>query len=145
MTPTQKFSDFARRHEYGIILTSWAAALTGSFTYIMRDPYVRASWEWDVQCIDVMYSCSYQSVPQKVCRTPSNPEDRSNNTAQIVQARMWAQGLTIGIIIAAGVLTHSQRAKAYDEEEDHRFRHVVSVYLYARTHPGLLEVYITRV
>lgn len=49
---------------------------------------------------------------------------------QIVQARMWAQGLTIGIIIAAGVLTHSQRAKAYDEEEDHRFRHVVSVYFY---------------
>ncbi len=45
MTATQKFSDFARRHEYGIILTSWAAALTGSFTYIMRDPYVRASWE----------------------------------------------------------------------------------------------------
>lgn len=39
---------------------------------------------------------------------------------QIVQARMWAQGLTIGIIIAAGVLMHSQRAKAYDEEEDHR-------------------------
>lgn len=77
MTTAQKFSDFARRHEYGIILTSWAAALTGSFTYIMRDPYVRASWEWDVQCIDVMYSCSYQSVPQKVCRTASNPEDHA--------------------------------------------------------------------
>ncbi|KAH9853643.1 hypothetical protein C2E23DRAFT_113246 [Lenzites betulinus] len=91
MTATQKFSDFARRHEYGIILTSWAAALTGSFTYIMRDPY--------------------QSVPQK-----------------IVQARMWAQGLTIGIIIAAGVLTHSQRAKEYEEEDDHRFRHIVRAY-----------------
>ncbi|KAI0638033.1 hypothetical protein C8Q77DRAFT_1088979 [Trametes polyzona] len=87
MTTTQKLSDFARRNEYGIILTSWAAALTGSFTYIMRDPY--------------------QSMPQK-----------------IVQARMWAQGLTIGIIIAAGVLTHSQRAKKYEEEEDHRFRHI---------------------
>ncbi|KAI0824772.1 hypothetical protein BC628DRAFT_410619 [Trametes gibbosa] len=87
MSTSQKFSDFARRHEYGIILTSWAAALTGSFTHIMRDPY--------------------QSVPQK-----------------LVQARMWAQGLTIGIIIAAGVLTHSQRAKQYDEEDDHRFRHI---------------------
>ena len=39
---------------------------------------------------------------------------------------MWAQGLTIGIIIAAGVLTHSQRAKKYDEEEDHRIHHIVS-------------------
>ncbi|KAI0772091.1 hypothetical protein BD413DRAFT_52913 [Trametes elegans] len=87
MTTGQKIRDFAKRHEYGIILTSWAAALTGSFTYIMRDPY--------------------QSVPQK-----------------LVQARMWAQGLTIGIIIAAGVLTHSQRTKNYEEEEDHRFRHI---------------------
>ncbi|KAH9894457.1 hypothetical protein C8Q73DRAFT_695626 [Cubamyces lactineus] len=87
MTTGQKISDFAKRHEYGIILTSWATALVGSFTYIMRDPY--------------------QSTPQK-----------------IVQARMWAQGLTIGIIIAAGVLTHSQRAKKYDEEEDHRIHHI---------------------
>ncbi|KAI0677095.1 hypothetical protein C8Q78DRAFT_987559 [Trametes maxima] len=87
MTASQKISDFAKRHEYGIILSSWAAALVGSFSYIMRDPY--------------------QSAPQK-----------------IVQARMWAQGLTIGIIIAAGVLTHSQRTREYDAEEDHRFRHI---------------------
>ncbi|KAH9951719.1 hypothetical protein B0H21DRAFT_717202, partial [Amylocystis lapponica] len=40
----------------------------------------------------------YQTFPQK-----------------IVQARMWAQGLTIGIIIAAGALTHSRRAKEIDE------------------------------
>ncbi|CDO71354.1 hypothetical protein BN946_scf184908.g112 [Trametes cinnabarina] len=87
MTTSQKVADFAKRHEYGIILTSWATALVGSFTYIMRDPY--------------------QSVPQK-----------------LVQARMWAQGLTIGILIAAGVLTHAQRARKYEEEEDHRFRHI---------------------
>ena len=41
MTTGQKISDFAKRHEYGIILTSWATALVGSFTYIMRDPYVQ--------------------------------------------------------------------------------------------------------
>ncbi|KAI9001417.1 hypothetical protein BD414DRAFT_474561 [Trametes punicea] len=86
MTTSQKITDFAKRHEYGIILGSWATALIGSFTYIMRDPY--------------------QSVPQK-----------------LVQARMWAQGLTIGILIAAGVLTHTQRARKYEEEEDPRFHH----------------------
>ncbi|KAI0353501.1 hypothetical protein OH77DRAFT_1427193 [Trametes cingulata] len=87
MTTSQKVGDFARRHEYGIILGSWATALIGSFSYIMRDPY--------------------QSVPQK-----------------LVQARMWAQGLTIGIIIAAGVLTHSQRARNAEVEDDRRFRHI---------------------
>ncbi|KAI6100211.1 hypothetical protein F5141DRAFT_1218783 [Pisolithus sp. B1] len=32
--------------------------------------------------------------------------------SQVVQARVWAQGLTLGVIIATGALTHSQRAKA---------------------------------
>lgn len=44
---------------------------------------------------------------------------------KIVQARVWAQGLTIGIIIAAGILTSSQRAKNRADEEDPRFHHVV--------------------
>jgi len=34
---------------------------------------------------------------------------------QIVQARMWAQGLTIGILIVAGALTQSKR-KEFAEE-----------------------------
>ncbi|KAI0751612.1 hypothetical protein C8Q80DRAFT_1268823 [Daedaleopsis nitida] len=46
----------------------------------------------------------YQSMPQK-----------------LVQARMWAQGLTIGIIIAAGVMTHKQRTSNDDER---RVRHL---------------------
>ncbi|KIJ16251.1 hypothetical protein PAXINDRAFT_168766 [Paxillus involutus ATCC 200175] len=37
----------------------------------------------------------YQSLPQKV-----------------VQARMWAQGLTIGVLVAAGALTHKNRQEA---------------------------------
>jgi hypothetical protein len=37
----------------------------------------------------------YQSLPQKV-----------------VQVRMWAQGLTIGVLIAAGALTHTKRSEA---------------------------------
>ena len=30
---------------------------------------------------------------------------------QVVQTRVWAQGLTLGVIIATGILTHSQRAQ----------------------------------
>ncbi|KAG6334759.1 hypothetical protein ID866_4336 [Astraeus odoratus] len=37
----------------------------------------------------------YQTVPQKV-----------------VQARVWAQGLTVGVLLVAGALTHSQRQEA---------------------------------
>ncbi|KAI0723147.1 hypothetical protein C8Q76DRAFT_721782 [Earliella scabrosa] len=83
----EKASDFVRRHQYGVIVGSWAAAMTGAFGYIMRDPY--------------------QSMPQKV-----------------VQARVWAQGLTIGIIIAAGIMTHKQRAQAYEDEDERRVRHL---------------------
>lgn len=36
---------------------------------------------------------------------------------------MWAQGLTIGILIAAGALTHAKRMKGYDENG---MRHIVS-------------------
>lgn len=38
---------------------------------------------------------------------------RHQSTAQkVVQARMWAQGLTIGVMVAAGILTHQQRQEA---------------------------------
>ena len=61
------------------------------------------------KCSEPHPSCSYQTMPQK-----------------IVQARVWAQGLTIGIIIAAGIITSSQRAKNRSDEDDPRFRHLVS-------------------
>ncbi|OSX60160.1 hypothetical protein POSPLADRAFT_1182586 [Postia placenta MAD-698-R-SB12] len=57
----------------------------------------------------------YQTLPQKV-----------------VQARMWAQGLTIGVLIAAGALTHARKAKEVDEfghrhiEPDHSWRDIVA-------------------
>ena len=50
---------------------------------------------------------------------------------QIVQARMWAQGLTVGVLIAAGELTHAQRQKAIDGGPlhhavvDHSWRDIV--------------------
>ncbi|KAF9006700.1 hypothetical protein BDQ17DRAFT_1465355 [Cyathus striatus] len=41
---------------------------------------------------------------------------------KIVQARMWAQGLTVGLLIGAGALTHSNRAKRAIDHEDHSWR-----------------------
>jgi hypothetical protein len=36
---------------------------------------------------------------------------------------MWAQGLTIGVLIAAGILTHSQRTDAAKQHAvDHSWR-----------------------
>ena len=52
---------------------------------------------------------SYQSTPQK-----------------IVQARMWAQGLTIGVLIAAGVLTQTQRQQAHENRSvDHSWAEIL--------------------
>jgi len=49
----------------------------------------------------------YQTYPQK-----------------IVQARMWAQGLTVGLLIVAGALTHSKRELAH-HEVDHSWRDIL--------------------
>ena len=39
---------------------------------------------------------------------------------------MWAQGLTIGVIIAAGILTSSQRQKQYENRTvDHSWREML--------------------
>ncbi|PCH41531.1 hypothetical protein WOLCODRAFT_24814 [Wolfiporia cocos MD-104 SS10] len=45
---------------------------------------------------------------------------------KVVQARMWAQGLTIGVIIAAGIATHSQRKEAQEHRQvDHTWQNMV--------------------
>jgi hypothetical protein len=52
---------------------------------------------------------------------------RHQSTSQkVVQARMWAQGLTIGILIAAGVITHSHREDAAKHPTiDHSWRELL--------------------
>ncbi|KAH9482343.1 Respiratory supercomplex factor 2, mitochondrial [Psilocybe cubensis] len=51
----------------------------------------------------------YQTYPQK-----------------IVQARMWAQGLTIGLLIVAGALTQSKRAAfSKESQNDHSWKDVL--------------------
>ncbi|KAL0580526.1 Replication factor C, subunit RFC4 [Marasmius crinis-equi] len=89
MSTKERIGDWASRHEYSIIMGSWALSLAAAGAIIARD--------------------KYQSGPQKV-----------------VQARMWAQGLTIGILIAAGALKHSQREQAKTQKyEDHSWRDVL--------------------
>lgn len=57
----------------------------------------------------------YQTLPQKV-----------------VQARMWAQGLTIGVVLAAGALTHAHRARSLEQgavrhlEADHSWKDIIA-------------------
>ncbi|KAG1733925.1 uncharacterized protein EDB91DRAFT_1057155 [Suillus paluster] len=50
--------------------------------------------------------------------------DRHQTLPQkVVQVRMWAQGLTIGVLIAAGALTHTQRQAALQHRPvDHSWR-----------------------
>ncbi|KAF8505816.1 hypothetical protein F5888DRAFT_1651998 [Russula emetica] len=85
----ERISRWAARHQYQVILGSWAASMAIAGTIIMRD--------------------RHQSTSQKV-----------------VQARMWAQGLTIGILIAAGILTHSERTDAAKRHVvDHSWRELL--------------------
>ncbi|KAJ7639382.1 hypothetical protein FB45DRAFT_905458, partial [Roridomyces roridus] len=64
LSTTDKIADWAKRHEYSIIVGGWALSLAAAGAIISRD--------------------RFQSTAQK-----------------IVQARMWAQGLTIAIILGA--------------------------------------------
>ncbi|KAF5393049.1 hypothetical protein D9757_001183 [Collybiopsis confluens] len=53
--------------------------------------------------------------------------DKYQTPAQkVVQARMWAQGLTIGILIAAGALNHLQQKDAVDKHVDHSWQDVLA-------------------
>jgi hypothetical protein len=71
----EKIGEWVGRHQYSVVLGTWALSMGVAGTIISRN--------------------RYQSVAQKV-----------------VQARMWAQGMTIGVLIAAGALTHAKRADA---------------------------------
>lgn len=89
LSTKEKMSRWVSRHQYQVILGSWATSMAIAGTIIMRD--------------------RHQSTSQKV-----------------VQARMWAQGLTIGILIAAGVVTHSERKDAANHHAvDHSWRELL--------------------
>ena len=100
MSRMEKFQNWAMENEYKVVLGGWLASMLGAGGIIWRNKYVLSicpSCDRRRSCI-VLVSYRYQTAPQK-----------------IVQARMWAQGLTIGVVIAAGLLTHQQRKKAMAE------------------------------
>ncbi|KAG9311451.1 hypothetical protein JVU11DRAFT_8566 [Chiua virens] len=72
---SDKVLDWTTRHQYSIILGSWALSMAAAGAIVSRDKYL--------------------TLPQKA-----------------VQARMWAQGLTIGVLLVAGALTHKNRQEA---------------------------------
>ncbi|KAH9179641.1 hypothetical protein EDB89DRAFT_1922352 [Lactarius sanguifluus] len=91
LSSSEKISKWVARHQYQVILGSWATSMAVAGTIIMRDRH-------------------------------------QSNSQKIVQARMWAQGLTIGILIATGIVTHSQRAEAAKNNTvDHSWRELLEV------------------
>ncbi|KAL7282302.1 hypothetical protein PYCCODRAFT_1438735 [Trametes coccinea BRFM310] len=80
--------------------------------WAMRNQYkiILGSWAASMAIAGtIVMRNRYQSTPQK-----------------IVQARMWAQGLTIGVLIAAGVLTQTQRAQSHENRSvDHSWAHIL--------------------
>jgi len=81
--------------------------------WAIRNQYriILGSWTASMAVAGVIvFRNKYQTLPQK-----------------IVQARMWAQGLTIGILIGAGILTQSQRAEAaaHPQHVDHSWAHII--------------------
>ena len=113
LTPGQKVLQWAKQNQYSVILGSWAVSMAIAGTIVMRDRYGRL-----VSSLVCMWSLMkfisygrHQSTSQKV-----------------VQARMWAQGLTIGVLVGAGILTHQQRQEAAEHRGvvDHSWKDVVS-------------------
>ncbi|KZS97837.1 hypothetical protein SISNIDRAFT_198213 [Sistotremastrum niveocremeum HHB9708] len=91
---SEKLSEWATKHQYGIIGGSWAVSMGIASAIVMRD--------------------RNQTFAQK-----------------IVQARMWAQGLTISVLIAAAVLTHRNRDRLRDVHHpavpDHSWADVIEI------------------
>lgn len=109
MSLGEKIGDWSFRHQYSLIFGGWAGSLAVAGLAISRN--------------------KYQTYPQKVCgffRTTSQPPRRLHTLPQIVQARMWAQGLTIGLLIVAGALSAQRRAAAATEGNlDHSWKDVL--------------------
>jgi hypothetical protein len=71
---------------------SWATSLGVAAAIISRNKFVLFFRLWCLAGFAEFCILRYQTYPQK-----------------IVQARMWAQGLTIGLLIVAGALTQTRK------------------------------------
>lgn len=94
LSTKEKISDWGARHQYSIIVGSWVLSMAVAGSIIAKDRFV-ARLHRRLMSHDAHPNLRHQTMTQKV-----------------VQVRMWAQGLTIGVLIGAGILTHSQRQAA---------------------------------
>ncbi len=71
----------------------------------------------------------YLTFPQKVSRRLdmlSRTSLINYSHLQLVQARMWAQGLTVGVLIGSGVVAGmSSDGEKHELEEDHSWKEIL--------------------
>lgn len=74
------------------------------------------------------HSLSSQLVGSVVFTQMCSVRRHQTTTQKVVQVRMWAQGLTVGLLIGAGILTQSQRKEAAAHRPvDHSWKDIVRV------------------
>ncbi|PPQ83129.1 hypothetical protein CVT25_003706 [Psilocybe cyanescens] len=95
----------------------------GDWSYRHQYSLIMGGWAGSLAIAGAVISRQkYQTYPQK-----------------IVQARMWAQGLTIGLLIVAGALTHSRRvAYSKEDQNDHSWKDVLDQQERDRKHEAAL-------
>lgn len=126
MSTKDKIGDWASRHEYSIILGGWALGLAVAGGVISRDPYV-CLYPSCVHPADLIFSLQIPNILSKGSLFSCRDQCMLISFPQIVQVRMWAQGLTIGLLVAGGAMSHAKRAQAPTVRQDHSWREVVSV------------------
>jgi len=121
MTLSQKAVDFTARHQFSTIAGCWALGITGAFGAIMRNPYVGNFVDREMKLTPIASSTHFQVsklVPKGmapfVILYVALMTDVYPCSTQIVQARMWSQGITIGVVIAAAAVT---RTRMYRRDE----------------------------
>jgi hypothetical protein len=95
LSTTDKIMDWTQRHQYSFIMGGWALGLAVSGSIIWKDRCVQIVSMATASMLTAPRILRYQTPAQKV-----------------VQIRMWAQGITIGLLIAGGALNAAQRNKS---------------------------------
>lgn len=116
LTPSQKLKDWTIRNQYSVLAGGWALSMAVAGAIIARDKYVSS---FQLSLLYVCVCCTHECVLHCVRR-------HQTATQKIVQVRMWAQGLTVGLLIGAGILTQSQRKEAAAHRPvDHSWKDIV--------------------
>lgn len=120
LTPSQKLKDWTIRNQYSVLAGGWALSMAVAGAIIARDKCVFTFHIPFHECW-----CMVRGVLMCVC-VLCCVRRHQTATQKIVQVRMWAQGLTVGLLIGAGILTQSQRKEAAAHRPvDHSWKDIV--------------------